>query len=59
MNAQSGERAWPRDEIARAEPTATMWIIPNGLRVTLREGKTEKFVVQGRAAWVEALSRLA
>ena len=57
---QSGESAWPLAEIARVEPWRTFRIVPNGVRAHLRSGQVLQFVVQGRAAWVEALAaRLA
>lgn len=55
VNAQAGESAWPREAIARAEPCRTLKIVPNGVRVHLRDGKVVQFVVQGRAEWVQAL----
>ena len=52
---QRGESAWPLDQIASAEPAMTMWIIPNGLRCTLRDATSAKFVVTDRTGWAAAI----
>jgi hypothetical protein len=52
---RSGETVWPISEIAKAEPAMSMWIIPNGLRLTLRDGSTAKLVVTGRQEWAIAI----
>src|SRR5688572_23488408 len=56
VNVQAEERAWPIDDVVDAQPTNTLWIVPNGLLVLLRDGRREKFVVEDRASW---LARLA
>lgn len=42
-------------EIASAETSASLWIIPNQLVVVTRSGGREKFVVQGRDQWIGML----
>ena len=54
---QGGETAWPLEQIVRAEPAMTMWIVPNGLSCVLRDGKDLRFVVTGRAEWARAIER--
>ena len=36
----------------------TLGLIPNGLSITTMDGKTEKFVVNGRQLWKEEIERL-
>jgi hypothetical protein len=43
-------------DIEAARPALTMALIPNGLRITRRNGIEEFFVVSGRKAWARALS---
>ncbi len=56
FNIQAHELSVPVDDILGAEMTATAWIIPNGLLVTTPAGH-ERFVVEGRRSWVEAIER--
>jgi hypothetical protein len=44
-------------DVAQAEPTRSLGVIPNSLRVVLRDGRAERFVVNGQAAWVSAITR--
>lgn len=55
LNVQRHDESYPLDEIEAVEATRTLGIIPNGMRVTLRSGRQERFVLYQRAAWVEAL----
>lgn len=55
LNVQRHDESWALDEIASVEPTRTLGIVPNGMRVTLRSGQRERFVLYGRRAWVEAV----
>lgn len=52
---QSGESVWRLASIARAEPAMTMWIVPNGLRITLSDGTAHKLVVTDRSGWADAI----
>ncbi|MGQ0673175.1 MAG: hypothetical protein ACT4N2_09905 [Hyphomicrobium sp.] len=45
-----------RSDIASVAPVKTLGVVPNGLAVTLKSGKTETFVVNGRAAWLAKLA---
>ena len=56
FNIQSSGVTIARPDIVRAEPTKTLGIVPNGLLVHLRDGRSERFVVNGRAEWVEKLA---
>lgn len=55
LNVQTHDESWPLDRITEAEATRTLKLIPNGLRVTLDDGSTERFVVWGHREWADAL----
>lgn len=55
LNIQVHDTSWPLEEIVGVEATRTLFVIPNGLRVTLQSGERERFVVYERRAWVEAI----
>jgi len=57
LNVQAHDESFPLADIATVEPTRTLGIVPNGIRVTLRDGRRERFVVTGRATWVAQLLR--
>ena len=55
VNVQRSELRIPRDLIASVAPVRTLGVVPNGIAVTLKSGKVERFVVNGRAAWIAKL----
>lgn len=55
LNVQSHDESYPVADIVDVEPVRTLGIVPNGVRVSLRDGRQERFVVMGRAAWLERL----
>ena len=55
FNIRSAGVTIPRADIVRAELTKTLGLVPNGLLVHLKDGRSERFVVNGRAEWVEKL----
>jgi hypothetical protein len=55
VNLQRGELRIPLSEIASVAAVPTWGIIPNGLAVTLKSGKVERFVVNDRSDWVAKL----
>jgi hypothetical protein len=55
VNMQRGDLHIPRSEIASVAAVRTWGIVPNGLAVTLKSGKVERFVVNDRNGWVAAL----
>ena len=55
VNLQRGELRIPRSEIASVAAVPTWGIVPNGLAVTLKSGKVERFVVNDRSDWVAKL----
>ena len=55
VNIQRGELRIPLSEIASVAPVRTWGIIPNGLAVTLKSGKVERFVVNDRSDWIAKL----
>jgi hypothetical protein len=52
VNVQRGELRIPRADIAAVAPSRTYGVLPNGLEVTLKSGKVERFVVNDRNTWV-------
>lgn len=57
-NIQNHELPIPLEEIVNAEKSNTLGIIPNKLILTLQNGNTEKFVVNGSKAWAETVKTL-
>lgn len=55
LNVQTHEASYPLDTIRSVEPARTLGIIPNGLAVTLEDGRRERFVVNRRGEWVEKI----
>ena len=55
VNIQRGDLHIPRSDIASVAAVRTWGIIPNGLAVTLKSGKVERFVVNDRNDWVAKL----
>jgi len=56
LNIQRHQLSLPLDRIATARPSMTAWVIPNGLQVLTKDGRGERFVVEGRGEWVAALT---
>jgi hypothetical protein len=54
-NIQSNVVTIPRQEIAAAAAIRTLGVVPNGLKVALRDGTVHRFVVRDRETWVRAL----
>jgi hypothetical protein len=52
INAQRRELSIPLSDIAELRPVPTMWVVPNGLLVTTRNGGSERFVVENREGWI-------
>ena len=55
VNIQRGELRIPLSDILSVAAVRTWGIIPNGLAVTLKSGKVERFVVNDRNDWVAKL----
>jgi len=55
MNVQTHDESYPLGDIIAVDPVRTLGLVPNGLRVQLRDGRSERFVVGGRAQWVARL----
>ena len=55
VNIQRGNLRIPLSDIASVAAVRTWGIIPNGLAVTLKSGKVERFVVNDRNDWVAKL----
>ena len=58
INLQRSGLRIPRSQIVRADAVRTLGIVPNGVAVTLKSGKTERFVVSGRDEWMRRLNQL-
>jgi hypothetical protein len=52
LNVQVHDESYPIAAILDVAATRSLGIIPNGLLVTLDDGRREKFVVNGRGEWV-------
>lgn len=57
-NIQNHELPIPLEAISSVEKANTFGIIPNNLRLTLQNGTTEKFVVNGAGEWAEIVKTL-
>lgn len=57
-NIQNHELSVPIYEIDYAEKANTFGIIPNQLKLTLRDGQVLKFVVSGANEWVSSIRNL-
>ena len=55
MNIQDHELTIEFDDIVRLELCRTMYVIPNGLKIHLKNRDVEQFVVQGRKKWMTLL----
>jgi hypothetical protein len=55
LNVQTHDESYPLEAILSVEPARTLGIVPNGVLVRLRDGRSERFVVGGRAEWVTRL----
>jgi hypothetical protein len=55
-NIQSNIVTIPRQEIVGVAATRTLGVVPNGLKVALRDGTVHRFVVSDRERWVRALT---
>lgn len=53
FNIQNHQTVIPLIHINQIKESATMGIIPNGLHIILKDGTTEKFVVNDRRKWIE------
>lgn len=57
LNFKAGEMSIPLDEIILPEKGRSFGVIPNQLILNLRNGKTEKFVVQNVQGWIDQINR--
>jgi hypothetical protein len=56
MNIQSNALTIPRQEITCVAAVRTLGVVPNGLKVALRDGTVHRFVVRDRERWVRAMT---
>jgi GRAM domain len=57
-NIQNHDISIALEEIVKVEKVNTFGVIPNQLRLTLRSGKIERFVVSAASEWVNGLRKL-
>ncbi len=57
MNIQNQPLNIEVGEILEVVPTLTVGFIPNGLRITLKNGRQESFVVQNQKKWSKVISQ--
>lgn len=57
VNLQRRSLRIPRGEIVSAAAVRIFGLVPRGLAVNLKNGKTEKFVVDDRTTWLSKLAR--
>ena len=55
VNVQAHEESYPLGSIVAVKPRNTLGIVPNGLAVTLADGRQEKFVIWGRQDWMNKI----
>jgi len=55
FNAQKAPLRVELSQVLTVTPCASLGIIPNGLRVELRDGQREQFVVNGRTEWARRI----
>lgn len=55
LNVQVNERQIPLQSIVSVTFFNTLGLVPNGMQLTLNDGTVEKFVVNGRKKWKQAL----
>lgn len=55
LNIQRGGLSIPLADIAEVVPARALGLFPTAIAVGTRQGKREKFVVQQRAAWIDAI----
>ncbi len=58
MNMGVYELPIPLNQIASLRKSNTLFIVPNGLSIELKNGKTEKFVLWGRSGWISKIEGL-
>lgn len=57
FNIQNQMTMIPLEQIAEVGFYNTLGLIPNGLKVITKEGKTEKFVIGKRKIWKETIDK--
>jgi hypothetical protein len=55
FNVQTHDESYPLESIASVEAARSLGIVPNAIVVSLADGRRERFVVSGRARWLETL----
>jgi hypothetical protein len=58
LNIQRHDLTIPLEDIKEVEFNNTLLIVPNGMTIILKSGKTEKFVVYNRQEWKSLIMKL-
>ena len=58
FNLQNHELTIQTDQIKEITYSNTLGIVPNGLAISLKDGRQEKFVVNGRQLWKTEIEKL-
>ena len=58
FNLQNHELTIQIDQIKEITYSNTLGIVPNGLAISLKDGRQEKFVVNGRQLWKTEIEKL-
>jgi hypothetical protein len=56
LNAQPHEESYYLNDLVSVQPVNTLNLVPNGIKVTLKDGRTERFVVNQRQDWLTNIS---
>ncbi|MDF1799966.1 MAG: GRAM domain-containing protein [Planctomycetota bacterium] len=57
FNFQRGTTCIALDQIVQVQPCRTLGLLPNGLLVRCHDGRTHRFIVWARMAWIEAIQK--
>lgn len=57
VNIQTHDESYPLTSITDVKAVNNAWIIPNGLLLTLADGRRERFVVYKRNEWVDQIEQ--
>ena len=55
LNLQTHQESYALNDISALEFVNTLFVVPNGLLVKLRDGREERFVLNGRDDWKKAI----
>lgn len=56
LNVQPHEESYYLNDLVSVQPVNTLELVPNGIEFTLKDGRTERFVVNQRQDWLTNIS---